>query len=202
VAALVAVGAIAAWRIWGANEKSAPSAVAPEVSARPDDREPQDPPARPAAPANRAENQPAPAPTASMPPPAPLVPSAMRQRTVDPGPIDPRAARARMRDRVRSSGPDTDPRLLGDARALGAAFGDLADRARVDARLGEWECYAEGCLITFVQRSREDVERFGDLVAGSPPFAAWQGAKMRSLPVPREDGAYEVTWLFSKPASR
>lgn len=126
-------------------------------------------------------------------------PVVMRRRPAEPGPTDPKQARDRMEAAVRRSGSPTVPGIVAAVGAVGQSWKDLADRAGIYARLGEWECHAEGCFVTIVQRTPEDVERLSELINASRAFTDWPASKMHSLTIPMDDGTFESTWLLSTP---
>jgi hypothetical protein len=72
----------------------------------------------------------------------------------------------------------------------------LAQRQKIQAHFGAWECHSGGCFVTAVQQSENAIEDLTTEISRADEFRGWDGPKMRSGPIPRANGTVEVTWML------
>lgn len=112
--------------------------------------------------------------------------------------VDERDERVR---ELRASGPDIH-RLFVDAEAMGRAWSEIAQKARVKAVFGEWECHELGCFASVVHKGASGVEVLAHFISISDAFRLWTGGKFQSGPIQRADGSVEMTWILYSPRGR
>ena len=126
---------------------------------------------------------------------APAQPGSPNKTNTAGRPPTPREERDTVVAKLRNSGTDAHG-LINNARAVGDAWAALARTAKVEVVSGNWECYAAGCFTTMLHTAAAEIDDLTTQITETDGFRNWDGPKMRSGPVPREDGKTEVTWVL------
>ena len=116
--------------------------------------------------------------------------------------VSPTAAsdeRAEKLQQIRASGPDIH-NMRDYAKRVGEAWSTLASKKGIKAAFEPWECHAAGCATTIIQDSPSAINELTKEISHSPEFGQWNGGKMRSGAIGRDDGTSEATWILYAPA--
>jgi hypothetical protein len=111
----------------------------------------------------------------------------------------PKEARDREVEALAASGPGP-LGLVDAAREVGKDWAEALHKKKLDVTFDEWHCHRAGCYADARHGASTDVDRATEEISRAEGFFRWNGGKMRTGPVRREDGATDVTWvLFSPP---
>jgi len=97
--------------------------------------------------------------------------------------------------KLRASGPDAG-NLTAKVKPLQATWETMANRLGIEVDVSPWECYRGGCFTTVVHQAPQSVEELTSKILASQELASWSGPQTRGAPIPRRDGAAEVTWFL------
>ena len=100
--------------------------------------------------------------------------------------------------KLRASGSDAGS-LTAKVKPLQETWETMANRSGIEVDVSPWECYRGGCFTTVVHQAPQSVEELTSKILASQDLATWSGPQTRSAPIPRRDGAAEVTWFQLTP---